>query len=120
MFREPLERWEIWAYPLIALTTTAWLSWPLTFYWHQVVRWETLLWIGLGTGEIYHFRHKRPGLSRAVLMALPLSLSISLFNPVDPRLVFWLAIGLFGYVWLVIEMPENLRHISRWLKRLKK
>lgn len=120
MFRETLERWEIWAYPLIALTTIAWLSWPLTFYWHQVVRWETLLWIGLATGEIYHFRHKRPGLSRAVLVALPLSLSFGLFNPGDPRRVFWIAIGFFGYLWLLYSIPEGLWHIRQWLAQHKK
>lgn len=120
MFRETLERWEIWAYPLIALTTIAWLSWPLTFYWHQVVRRETLLWIGLGTGEIYHFRHKCPGLSRAVLVALPLSLSFGLFNPGDPRRVFWIAIGLFGYLWLLYSIPEGLWHIRQSLAQRKK
>lgn len=93
---------------MIAFTTIAWLSWPLTLYWHQVVHWETLLWIGLGTGEIYHSRHKRPGLSRAVLVALPLSLSFGLFNPGDPRLVFWIAIGLFGYLWLLDSIPAVL------------
>lgn len=120
MFREPLERWEIWVYPLVSFTTIAWLSWPLTLYWHQVLRWETLLWIGLGIGEIYHFRHKRPGLSRAALVALPLSLSFGLFNPGDPRLIFWIALGLFGYLWLLDSLPSALGSIHQRLRRRNK
>lgn len=120
MFREPLEPWEIGVYPLLALALMAWLSWPLAFYWPQVLRWETLLWVALGVGEVYRFRHLRPGLSRVILIALPLSLSFALFNPGDPRLIFWIAMGLLGYLWLLESIPGVLRRVGQWLKQGKK
>lgn len=120
MFHEPLEPWEIGVYPLLSLALMAWLSWPPTFYWPQVLRWETLLWVSLGVGEIYRLRHQSPGLSRAFLVALPLSLSFALFNPGDPRLIFWMALGLLGYLWFLESISEVLRRVGLWLRQGKK
>ena len=139
MFSDPLEPWELWLYPLLMFFTIGWLSWPLTFYWPQwtgiarslarllpwtgiarslarllpVVRLETAVWIAVGVGEIYHFRRQRPFLSRTILIALPLSLAYGLFNPGDPRLIFWVAIGLCLYVYGLETVPAWIRH---WLR----
>ncbi|MCX7601447.1 MAG: hypothetical protein N2Z75_05835 [Meiothermus sp.] len=120
MFRDPLERWEIGVYPLLSMALMAWLSWPPGFYWSQVLRWETLLWAGLGVVEIDRFRHQHPGLSRVILIALSLSLSFVLFNPGNPRLMFWIALGLLGYLWFLLSIPEVLRRAGRWLRVRKK
>lgn len=96
---------------MIALVI-AFRSWPLNFYWSQVFRFETLLWLGLGIVEIWHFRNRRPGLARAILIALCASLSIGLLVKGDPQLIYWITIGfclyLAGLEW-VMERLESWR-----------
>lgn len=113
MFSDPIEPWELWLYPLLMFFIIGWLSWPLTFYWPQVVQLETAVWIAVGVGEIYHFRRQRPFLSRTILIALPLSLAYGLFNPGDPRLIFWVAIGLCLYIYGLETVPTWIRN---WLR----
>ena len=98
MFREPLETWEYWVYPLIVLAAIALKSWPLNFYWSQVFRLETLIWLGLGIVEIWHFRQRRPGLARIVLIALCASMGMGLLVQGDPRLFYWITIGVCLYL----------------------
>jgi hypothetical protein len=117
MFREPLETWEYWVYPLTILAVVGLRSWPLSFYWTQVLRPETLLWLGLGLFEIIHFQKRRPGLARMVLIALCCSLGMGLFVPGDPRLIYWITIGLCLYLAGLEWLSEQW---ERWNWRRKK
>ena len=116
MFREPLETWEYWVYPLIILVAIAFRSWPLSFYWSQVLRLETLLWLGLGIVEIWHFCNRRPGLARTVLIAMCCSLGMGLFVQGDPRLVYWITIAVCVYLAGLEWLSER---VSGWYGRKK-
>jgi hypothetical protein len=41
-------------------------------------------------------------------------LSFGLFNPGDPRLMFWIALGILA------SIPEVLQWIGRWRRKRKK
>lgn len=105
MFREPLETWEVWVYPLLVMATMAWRSWPLKLHVAQVWRLEVLALTVVAVFEIWHSSRRRPGLARAVLIALSASVSFTLFNPGDPKLIYLITLALCVYLWLLEALP---------------
>jgi hypothetical protein len=103
MFRDPLEPWEVWGYPLLILGTMAVLSQPLRFYPAQILRWEVLASVLLGAWEVWHGGRKRPGLARAALTGVSASVSFTAFNPGDHREIYVITLGLMLYLWLLTE-----------------
>jgi hypothetical protein len=121
MFTEPLERWEILGYPLLILAVSAFRSQPLHFYPAHLWQLEVLSFTVLGVWEIWRSQRKRPGLARAILIALSVSLTYTSFNSGDHRIMYAITLGLMLWLWFLTEgVPTALFTISTWLKRSKR
>jgi hypothetical protein len=118
--RELPERYEWWLYPVLGALTIAWRSYPLHFYWSNLLGLETLLFTLGGLLEVWQFHKKRPWVALIILMALSAGLSFALFNQGgSAKLLYWIMIGLFAYLWLLGKGSELFDQVLERLFRRK-
>jgi uncharacterized membrane protein len=80
-----------------------------------------LSFTALGVWEIWRSSQKRPGLARTILIALSVSLTYTMFNAGNHRIMYAITLGLMLWMWLLTEgIPTALFTISAWLKRSKR
>ena len=117
MFTDPLETWEVLLYPLLVVGVVVLRTQPLQLYPAQFLQLEVLASLLLGSWEIWRSRSKRPALARAVLLAMPMSLSFALFVKGDHRLIYAITLGLMLYMWVLTEgLPALWWRVQDWLE----
>ena len=117
MFTEPLETWEVLLYPLLVIGVVVFRTQPLQLYPAQFFQLEVLLSLLFGSWEIWRSRNTRPGLARAVLLGVTMSLSFALFVKGDHRLIYAITLGLMLYIWVLIEgLPALWWRVKDWLE----
>ena len=117
MFTEPLETWEVLLYPLLVIGVVVLRTQPLQLYPAQFFQLEVLVSLLLGSWEIWRSRNTRPGLARAVLLGVTMSLSFALFVKGDHRLIYAITLGLMLYIWVLIEgLPALWWRVKDWLE----
>jgi hypothetical protein len=107
--KEPPAPYEWWLYPVLAALTIAWKSYPLHFYWHNLISLENLLFALASLLEAWHLHKSRPWLALIILMALSAGLSFTLLNlntGLSAKWLYWIMIALFGYLWLLGKGSE--------------
>ena len=117
MFTEPLETWEVLLYPLLVVGVVVLRTQPLQFYPVQFFQLEVLVSLILGSWEVWRSRNERPGLARAVLLGVTMSLSFALFVKGDHRLIYAITLGLMLYIWALTEgLPRLWWRVKDWLE----
>ena len=117
MFTEPLETWEVLLYPLLVVGVVVLRTQPLQFYPAQFFQLEVLVSLLLGSWEVWRSRNARPGLARAVLIGVTMSLSFALFVKGDHRLIYAITLGLMLYMWALTEgLPALWWRVKDWLE----
>ena len=117
MFTEPLETWEVLLYPLLVIGVVVLRTQPLQLYPAQFFQLEVLVSLLLGSWEIWRSRNTRPGLARAVLLGVTMSLSFALFVKGDHRLIYAITLGLMLYIWALTEgLPALWWRVKDWLE----
>ena len=117
MFTEPLETWEVLLYPLLIIGVVVLRTQPLQFYPAQFFTLEVLASLLLGSWEVWRSRNARPGLARAVLIGVTMSLSFALFVKGDHRFIYAITLGLMFYMWLLTDgLPALWWRVKAWLE----
>ena len=117
MFTDPLETWEVLLYPLLIVGVVVLRTQPLQFYPAQFFQLEVLVSLLLGSWEVWRSRNARPGLARAVLIGVTMSLSFALFVKGDHRLIYAITLGLMLYMWALTEgLPALWWRVKDWLE----
>lgn len=117
MFTDPLETWEVLLYPLLVVGVVVLRTQPLQLYPAQFFQLEVLGSLLLGSWEVWRSRNQRPGLARAVLLGVTMSLSFALFVKGDHRLIYAITLGLMLYIWVLTEgLPALWWRFKDWLE----
>jgi hypothetical protein len=121
MFTEPLETWEVLLYPLLVIGVVVLRTQPLQLYPAQFFQLEVLASFLLGSWEVWRSRSTRPGLARAVLLGVTMSLSFALFVKGDHRIIYGITLGLMLYLWVLTDgLPTLSWRFTQWLETRRK
>ena len=117
MFTEPLETWEVLLYPLLVIGVVVLRTQPLQLYPAQFFQLEVLVSLLLGSWEVWRSRNSRPGLARAVLLGVTMSLSFALLVKGDHRFIYAITLGLMLYIWVLTDgLPTLWWRVKDWLE----